>query len=167
MKKIVLSSIVLAALFTGCGDSSSCCDSNLVMSETIENKEFIDNSVEPIVELANDRVDTVAPTAVITLTDSEAPLKYYSEHTFSCADSYENDTVGTGAEIVACNWDIQSYKLEDGIEIPYRNCTADVMDDKAVQICSSVIRIVATLTVTDNDGETDTTTTEYTDFTRD
>jgi len=108
----------------------------------------------------------VLPTAVITLTDSDAPLKIFSNHTFSCAASHDNDTLGTGDEIVSCNWDIQSYKMENGQEVLYRNCSPETMEGKPVTICGSVVKIVAKLTVTDNDGQTASTSTEYTDFTQ-
>ncbi len=240
MKKIVLSSIVLAAIFTGCGSSSSCCDADANQNQTLGNKippvatitGLADNTTISVGQSIsangtsssdrdgsvtayswavdgattssqsnptftfdtagtheicltvtdNDNLNSantecrtinvqapqtatpIAPTAVITLTDSDAPLVFYSEHTFSCADSHDNDTLGTGAEIVACNWEIQSYKIENGVEVPYRNCSAEAMDGKAVQICGSVVRIVAKLTVTDNDAQTASTTKEYTQF---
>jgi len=241
MKKIVLSSIVLAAIFTGCGSSSSCCDADA----SKENNKELSTNIPPVATITgladNTRISTgqsitvngtsssdrdgsvtaynwsvdgvatstatnptftfdsagehkicltvtdndnlnsanvecrtvivdapantpVTPTAVITLTDSDAPLALYSEHTFSCADSHDNDTLGTGAEIVACDWDIRSYRILDGVEVAYRNCTHEAMEGNPVQICGLVSRIVATLTVTDNDGQTASTTTEYTEF---
>jgi len=243
MNKILLSSIVLAAIFSGCGDSSSCC--NAAGSQNLGNSSASISPVAVITGLAdnttittgesvsvngssssdrdgtvstynwdidglststaidptftfdtvgdheicltvtdNDNLNStniacktvkveapvvadtpVVPTAVITLTDSDAPLVLYSQHTFSCADSHDNDTLGTGAEIVSCDWNIQSYRIDsNGNEIPYRTCTSQAMDGKPVLICGSVVRIVAKLTVTDNDGQTASTTTEYTEF---
>lgn len=104
------------------------------------------------------------PTAIITLTDSDAPLQVFTNHTFSCADSHDNDTLGTGAEIVRCDWDIQSY-LADGVT-PYRDCSAENTVSYEVTICTQVGKIVAKLTVTDNDGQQASTTTEYTEFSR-
>ncbi len=241
MKKIVLSSIVLAALFTGCGDSGSCCDADAsqeaiegdsiniaplatitgladntristgqsisvngttssdrdgsvtaynwsvdgVATSTDTNPTFTvdsagnheicltvtdnDNLNSANIECRTVNVDApadtpVIPTAIITLTDSDAPLQYYTPHTFSCADSHDNDTLGTGAEIVACDWNIQSYRVIDGEEVTYRNCTAETMAGNPVEICGDVTRMVATLTVTDNDGQTASTSTEYTEF---
>lgn len=248
MKKVLLSSIVLAALFTGCGSSSSCCSADasgvleetsanvppvaaitglanntristsqsvsvngatssdrdgtvstyswsindVASSETGANPTFTfdeadnyeicltvtDNDSlnsantecrtviveEPIVVVIPPAPTPLAPTAVITLSNSDAPLIYGSNHNFSCAGSYDNDTLGTGDEIVACNWTIQSYKIVNGVETPYRNCTADVMANKSIHICGNVTKIVATLTVTDNDGQENSTTTEYTSF---
>lgn len=246
MKKIILSSIVFTALFTGCGgDDSSCCDADAVASNNIGTSSKKRAPIAKITTLADNttisvgqsvaadgtsssdkdgtvtgykwEVDGVAnstnskptftftdagthkvcltvtdndnlasqnvecrtinvtapvtvqtpvvPTAVISLTDSDAPLKHYTEHTFSCADSHDNDTLGTGDEIVSCQWDIQSYKIDNGTEVPYRNCSTEAMDGKPVFICGNVVRIVAKLTVTDNDGQTATTTKEYKNFT--
>ena len=107
---------------------------------------------------------TVAPTAVIDLSDSDGPLLANSLHTFSCANSHDNDTIGTGAEIVSCQWDIQSYRIIDGVEVAYRSCSDEVMDNKAIFICPPATRIVAKLTVIDNDGQRHSTTKEYTQF---
>ncbi len=243
MKNVLLGSIVLAAIFTGCGSSSSCCNADSNNNQTLGNKippvaaitglansttisvgqslsangtsssdrdgsvityswavdgvatststnpTFTFNSAGThevcltvtdndnlnsantecrtvIVEAPADTVTPIAPTAVITLTDSDGPLVLYSQHTFSCTDSHDNDTLGTGDEIVSCDWNIQSYRIVNGVEVPYRNCTPETMIGNPVEICGSVSRIVATLTVTDNDGQTASTSTEYTEFTQ-
>ena len=106
----------------------------------------------------------VTPTAVIDLSDSTPPLITHTSHTFNCNNSYDNDTLGTGAEIVACQWDIQSYRMYDGIERPFRDSHINTMNGKTIFICNNITRIVATLTVTDNDGQTHSTTTEYSEF---
>ena len=242
MKKVIFSSIVLAAVFTGCGGDGSCCDAGAV--NNIEKKSVgvapvatitnltdgttitagqnlsvdgstsadrdgtvtgytwkvdgvsVSTEVNPTISITtlgthevcltvvdNDNLNSineecrtvtvtglttlstpVAPTAVIDLSDSNGPLLAKSQHTFSCANSHDNDTVGTGAEIVACQWDIQSYKIVNGQEVPYRSCSDDVMAGKHIFICPSATRIVAKLTVTDNDGQTHSTTKEYTEF---
>jgi len=239
MNKILLSSIVLAGLFTGCGDGGSCCDADAsqnldglgnrapvatitgladntristgqsisvngtsssdqdgsvtaynwsvdgVSTSTETNPTFTFNDAGAheicLTVTDNDNLNSanvacrtvnvdapantpVVPTAVITLTDSDAPLVLFSQHTFSCADSHDNDTLGTGAEIVSCDWNIQSYRVINGQEVSYRNCTVETMEGRPVQICGDVTRIVATLTVTDNDGQTASTSTEYTEF---
>ena len=161
MKNILLSSILLGAFFAGCGGSSSCCSASASKAPVLENKQ------QPIKESGQKEKApaSVAPTAIITLTDSAGRLKVHTNHTFSCADSHDNDTLGSGKEIVSCEWSIQSYKQDaNGDLVPYRNCTDDVMNDKPIFICDKVVKIVATLKVTDNDGETDVTTTEYLDF---
>jgi hypothetical protein len=159
MKKIVLGSILLAAIFVGCGGDSSCCDVSKTQAPTLTEsgvKEPAPQEPAP---------QTVNPTAIISLSDSEGPLAVHTNHTFSCADSHDNDTLGSGKEIVSCEWSIQSYRVdENGALVPYRNCTEEVMDNKPIYICDKVVKIVATLKVTDNDGETDVTTTEYLDF---
>ncbi len=163
MKKVLLSSIVLAAIFSGCGGSSSCCNATASKAPTlVENSKPIKESGEK--EKAPEPT-TVKPTAIITLSDSAGPLIVHSRHLFSCADSHDNDNLGSGKEIVSCEWSIQSYRLDDnGQLVPYRNCTDEVMDNKPIFICDKVVKIVAQLKVTDNDGETDITTTEYLDF---
>ncbi len=166
MKRIVLSSIVLAVIFAGCGGNGSCCDASASKSPVV----LTNNNQEkqqPIKESGDKEKapKSVAPTSIITLTDSAGPLIAKSNHTFSCADSHDNDNLGSGKEIVSCEWSIQSYKLDkDGNMIPYRNCTDDVMQDKPIYICDKAVKIVATLKVTDNDGETDVSTKEYLDF---
>jgi PKD repeat protein len=236
MKKTILSSIVLASLFVGCGDGDSCCDgktniggtslgtppvatiTNLTNNTTITAGQSLsvngtssadrDGSVvgyswevdgkpystdaNPIITLTapgshqvcltvtdNDNLNSanvecrtvivspvageaVIPTAVIDFADS--PIKTGTYQTFSCANSHDNDTLGTGEEIVSCNWDIQSYRIVNGVETPYRNCSADDVKTNKVYICDYVTRIRATLTVTDNDNQTHSTTKEYTQF---
>ena len=107
----------------------------------------------------------VIPTAVIDYTGATLS-QIGSDQTFSCANSHDNDTLGTGSEIVSCSWDIQSYKLINGTETPYRNCSAANVNSHQVRICDEVVRIKATLVVTDNDGQTHSTTTEYTQFSK-
>ncbi len=103
----------------------------------------------------------ILPTAVIDLSN-DTDLADYSKHTFSCENSHDNDTLGTGKKIVACKWNIQSYAIdENGNEVPYRNCTADVMTGHEIYICPKASKIVAKLTVTDNDGQQATSTKEY------
>ncbi len=239
MKKTILSSIVLAALFTGCGDGDSCCSgdevkgtltsgtppvatiTNLTNNTTITVGQSLavngatssdrDGSVvgytwkvdgQPYATEANPTItftepgshevcltvtdndnlnsanvecrtviveavegQAVIPTAVIDFTGNN-PITIGSNQTFSCENSHDNDTLGTGDEIVSCNWDIQSYKLNNGVETPYRNCSADNANTHQVLICDDVVRIRATLTVTDNDGQTHSTTKEYTQFSR-
>ena len=103
----------------------------------------------------------VTPTAVITLTNEE-DLSPWSLHRFSCDESHDNDTLGSNPEIVSCQWDIQSYTINaDGNEVPYRSCSADAMDGKEVHICPQANKIVAKLTVVDNDGQRNSTTKVY------
>ena len=114
-----------------------------------------------ITVLGQNDTTPVLPTAVIDLSN-DTDLSPYSLHTFSCDRSHDNDTLGTGKEIVSCKWDIQSYAIDDnGNEVPYRNCSEDAMSGKQVHICTKAVRIVAKLTVTDNDGQQATTTKEY------
>ncbi len=240
MKKVLFSSVLIAAMFVGCGGSNSCCDANANNNQTLGNKippvaaiSGLANStvieagqsvsvngtsssdrdgnvvsyhwmvdgvaatttaVNPtftfdtagehqicLTVTDNDNLDSanvecrtltvnsvaaapVTPTAVITLTDSDRPLHIFTDHTFSCADSYDNDTIGTNPQIVKCDWNIQSF-YEDGVT-PYRDCSATDTFNHQVHICGSVGKIVATLTVTDNDGQTNTTTKVYTNFSR-
>ena len=162
MKKIVLSSIVLASVLIGCGGDGACCDASASKAPTLQG-----DSIKVTGDEVKQPVTTLAPTARITLSDSEGSLKVHTNHTFSCADSSDNDTIGSGDEIRSCEWSIQSYRLDtDGNLVPYRDCTKEVMDSKPIYICDKVVKIVATLKVTDNDGETDITTTEYTDFSK-
>ena len=85
-----------------------------------------------------------------------------SLHTFSCANSHDNDTLGTGEDIRSCEWDIQSYAIDDnGNTVPYRNCGADAMGGQQIHICPRATKIIAKLKVTDNDGQVHSTTKEY------
>jgi len=103
----------------------------------------------------------LTPSAVIDLSN-ESDLSAWSLHTFSCANSHDNDNLGSGDEIVSCKWDIQSYAIDDnGNEVPYRNCTADAMSGHQVHICPNASKIVAKLTVIDNDGQRASTTKVY------
>ncbi|RUM66142.1 MAG: hypothetical protein DSZ06_03870 [Sulfurospirillum sp.] len=234
MKKILLSSLVLAAVFSGCGGSSSCCKDAPVVNAVgippvatitgIEDQTIIqlgqsvtvngiassdrdgtvvaykwmvdgkevstdktptftfntpgdhevcltvtDNDNNPsantecktITVLGENTNTPVLPTAVIDLSN-DSDLSAYSLHTFSCANSHDNDNLGSGDEIVECKWDIQSYAIdENGNEVPYRNCTEDVMSGHDIHVCPKAYKIVAKLTVTDNDGQTATATKEY------
>jgi PKD repeat protein len=239
MKKMILGSIVLAAVFTACGGGGSCCDSGVAVkgstagtppvaaitnlnnnttvtagqsltingmassdrdgtvkayawtidgqaASTEENPTFTFNtpgSHEVCLTVTdNDDLNSanvecrtvvvgavagqaVTPTAVIDFTGNN-PIQIGSDQTFSCANSHDNDTLGTGNEIVSCSWDIRSYKITNGTETPYRNCSAANVNTHQVRICEEVVRIRATLTVTDNDGQTHSTTREYTQFSR-
>ena len=129
-----------------------------------DNDNLKSQNVECRTVVVNGASNTKAPTAVIDLSDSEAPLKLFSDHEFSCANSHDNDNIGTGDEIVSCDWSIQSYRVDNGVEVPYRDCSAANVKTHSVMICGHVTRIRATLTVTDNDGETHSTTKEYTQF---
>jgi len=234
MKKILLSSLVVAAVFSGCGGSSSCCDDPLVenakgippvaqitgvdnptiiqMGQSVtfngvasndrdgtvtsykwmvDGKEaskeasptftfndagdhevcltVVDNDNNPsantecrtITVLGLNDNTPVLPTAVIDLSNDD-DLSKWTLHTFSCANSHDNDSLGTGKEIVECKWDIQSYAIDDnGNEVPYRNCSSDAMEGKQVHICPKASKIVARLTVIDNDGQRASTTKVY------
>jgi len=126
-----------------------------------ENNPSVNVECRTIKVLGKNTNTPVTPTAVITLTD-ENDLSPWSLHKFLCNESHDNDTLGTNPEIVSCQWDIQSYTINsNGNEIPYRSCTADVMSGKKVHICPQASKIVAKLTVTDNDGQRNSTTKVY------
>jgi len=135
-------------------------DSNMSTTKckTVNVKEAVaENATEPTPQI---------PSAEITLSDSDEPLKLYSYHTFSCLESYDNDDIGDIDEIKRCDWEINSYRTIDGKEVPFRHCSAENTKEHEVQICTHVEKIVAKLTVTDNEGQTHTTTKIYTDFTK-
>ena len=105
---------------------------------------------------------TKPPVAVITLTgeDSLTPGTY---HTFSCAESYDRDSIGESdpkAAIRSCVWTIQSYR-QDG-SLGRRCANNDSFKTQTDEICGYAYTIKATLTVTDDEGETATTTKTYT-----
>ncbi len=112
----------------------------------------------------------VAPTAVINLSglNLDGTLTPCSvdhiKHSYDCNQSHDNDTLGTGKEIQSCMWDVKSYKLDsNGNEVLYRDCTKIVKDDANHEfcVCDAATKIVANLTVVDNDGQTATTTKTY------
>ncbi len=114
-----------------------------------------------ITVLGENSTTPMLPTAVIDLSN-EDDLSAWSLHTFSCENSHDNDALGSGDEIVACEWNIQSYAIdENGNEVPYRNCSKDTMDGKEIHICPKASKIVAKLTVTDNDSQSASTTSTY------
>ena len=236
MKKVLLSSMVIAAVLSGCGGDSSCCDEPLVVkaigtppvatitgvanpttislgqSITAEgiassdrdpggsiasyqwsldgsnvateqsptftfntpgdhelcltvtdndNQKSVNMECRTITVLGKNSVTPVNPTAVIDLSNAD-DMSDGSLHTFSCLNSHDNDTLGTGEEIRSCEWNIQSYAIdENGNTVPYRNCTADAMDGNQIHICPKATKIIAKLKVTDNDGQVHSTTKEY------
>jgi PKD repeat protein len=234
MKKVLLSSMVLAAVLSGCGGDSSCCDeppvnkaigvppvakitgvanpteislgqsitANGIASSdrdgnvasykwTLDGSEVAteqsptftfntpgdhelcltvtDNDKQDSVNMecrtikvtGKNSVTPVTPTAVIDLSN-EGDMSDGSLHTFSCANSHDNDTLGTGEDIRSCEWDIQSYAIDsNGNTVPYRNCSADAMGGQQIHICPKATKIIAKLKVTDNDGQVHSTTKEY------
>ncbi len=72
-----------------------------------------------------------------------------SSYTFSCSSSYDQDE--QGESIVKCDWDIRSYSENN---CPFRDCSKET-EDISVTPCGKAQYIIATLTVTDNEGETD------------
>jgi hypothetical protein len=106
---------------------------------------------------------TKVPVAVITLSDSDKMMPLYSNHTFSCDESYDEDDIGKTPEIASCDWDIKSYQVKDGIEVPLKNCSVSNQTKKEIKLCDHVVKIVAKLTVTDNDGQKNTTIKTYYD----
>ncbi len=126
-----------------------------------DNNPSVNQECRTVTVLGKNSNVPVAPTAIITFSDKDN-LADYTLHNFSCEKSHDNDTLGSGAEIQKCEWDIQSYTLNDkGVEVPYRSCTSEAMSGKPVYICPEAVKIVAKLTVTDNDGQTHSTTEVY------
>jgi len=172
MRHLILSSILTLALFSGCdAENGGCCES---MGAKTAPKNFDAKSVDPINELSYevksptpiarpaDPLKTLAdpnatfpPTAVIT-PDAQT-LKAGVPTRFSCAKSYDNDE--QGEKIVSCEWTFECHK-KDGYTC---NCPKKGNMDIDVMITPhpDAEYMIAHLTVTDNEGETNTTTLRY------
>jgi PKD repeat protein len=126
-----------------------------------DNQESVNMECKTVTVKGRNSVTPVNPTAVISLSNDE-DFSAYSKHLFSCEKSHDNDTLGVGNEIVSCEWDIQSYAIDsNGNIVPYKNCTAEAMNNQEIFICPNASKIIAKLKVTDNDGQVHSTTKEY------
>jgi len=129
---------------------------------TVKDEEGLSNQTCHTINVSDPVAQSKPPVAVITLT-GENSLTVGSFHTFNCLESYDQDTIGNSdpkAAIQSCTWTIQSYK-EDGTE--GRTCAAgdSFKTSEAFEICGYAYKIIATLTVTDDEGETATVTKTY------
>ena len=163
MNKLFFSSALLLALLSGCGSSDgACCESAIAKSKSTSPKGTTDKTQTPHIVKNGDPVtkkpiieEKTAPVAVITpnvqtLVPSEAV-------TFSCSDSYDTDE--NGETIIACEWTFECHK-KDGYTC---NCpkTGNMDIDVVITPHPDSEYIIATLTVTDDEGETNTTSMRY------
>jgi PKD repeat protein len=128
----------------------------------------VNEECRTITVLGKNEANVVPPTAVITMTNinpdgSISPCSVdHKRHKFSCENSHDNDTIGSGDEIRECMWNVRSYRIVDGKEKLYRDCVKEMNEfPDGFCVCDGATKIEATLTVVDNDGQTHTTTKVY------
>ncbi len=113
---------------------------------TVTDNDGLTNTTQTTIVVQTPDSEATTPVAVITRPNSTL-------FTFSCVDSYDQDENGQSIEL--CEWQTQGFNVED--ELIKEN--KGVLDDSTVTIqpCGSAAYAVITLTVTDNEGETNTT----------
>jgi len=112
---------------------------------TVTDDDGLTNTTQITINVQSPDVEATTPIAVITQPDSEI-------YTFSCADSYDQDENGEG--IVQCSWNTAGYGSDDTLLKENQG----ILDDTTVTIqpCCNAAYAVITLTVTDNESETNT-----------
>ncbi len=130
---------------------------------TVSDEEGLSDQTCQIVTVTDPAARSKPPVAIISLS-GENSLTVGSHHTFNCLESYDQDTIGNSdpkAAIQTCTWTIRSYK-QDGSEGRVCANGDSFKTSESFEICGYAYKIVATLTVTDDEGETNTTSKTYT-----
>jgi hypothetical protein len=141
MKKTLLAFTILTGILTGCGSSSNqCCLTDVEKVKSNIPSELGDTETTPTTD-AND----TTPVAVIT----QIPNTF----TFSCADSYDRDE--NGESIEECVWHTEGYNSND--EPIKENQGKEGVNTVTIQPCGNAAYAIITLTVTDDEGDTNTT----------
>ena len=160
MKYLFLTSTVLLVLFSGCGTTNGgCCESmNAKSSGTVPAVKPVPYLVKTGTPVQNpdvkplSKLDTNLPPVAVIKPDLQT-LRTDEYTTFNCRDSYDRDE--NGASIVACEWTFECHK-KDGYTC---NCPkkGNMKIDVSIKPHPNADYVIATLTVTDDEGETNTT----------
>ncbi len=112
---------------------------------TVTDDDGLTNTTQTSIVIQEPATELTTPIAVITQPDNNL-------YTFNCQDSYDQDE--NGESIVNCEWNTKGYDPE-GILLKENQ---GVLDDDTVTIqpCGNAAYAVITLTVTDNESETNT-----------
>ncbi len=162
MKSFILASITITALLsTGCGSSdNSCCNSgNLINKSVIVPLQVKEQPTKEVIATIPPLgvTEISLPTPIINFND-EKPIISKGTYTFDCNKSIPSEAENNESEIIQCDWDIHS--LDDNGE-PYVDCSIKNTNSHTVHICELAAKIIATLTVTDNNGKSSSVTQEY------
>ncbi len=165
MKSFILTSITLAMLLSAAGCSSSedsCCDGKKSLNQSTlipQVKEQINETVIATSPLLGPTAIAQPITPIINFNDGE-PIVSGEKYTFDCNSSIagEMEDNNNSSEIVQCDWEIHSF---DNNGNPYVDCSIQNVSVHAVHICEIATKIVTTLTVTDSNGNSSSTTQEY------
>jgi hypothetical protein len=112
---------------------------------TVTDDDGLTNTTQATINIQDINTTPTTPVAVITQPDSE-------RYTFSCTDSYDQDE--NGASIANCEWTTEGY----GADGTLLKKNQGILDDHTVTIqpCGNAAYAIITLTVTDNENETNT-----------
>ncbi len=163
MKPFILTSITLAVILlsTGCGSSEDSCCGSVKSSETsVLIPQVTDQTTKEAIatippQLGINAIST--PTPIINFNNDKAIFSG-KEYTFDCNSSIASAIENNESEIVQCDWDIKSF---DDKGDPYIDCSIQNTTSHTVFICEIATKIIATLTVTDSNGKSSSTTKEY------
>ncbi len=163
MNKLLLSSALLLLLLSGCGSSNgSCCESMIEKSKNTSPNVITNKTQTPYIVKTGDPItkkliieEKTPPVAVIT--PDVQTLVVSEPVAFSCSDSYDTDE--NGETIIACEWAFECHK-KDGYTC---NCPkiGNIDIDVVITPHPDAEYMIATLTVTDDEGETNTTSMRY------
>jgi len=113
---------------------------------TVTDNDGLTNTTQTTLVVQDPTIEATTPVAVITQPNNEV-------YTFSCIDSYDQDE--NGLSIEGCEWGTQGFNDQDVLIKENQG----ILDESTVTIqpCGAAAYAVITLTVTDNEGETNTT----------